>query len=949
MAFIFYGNPNVTTSSVDVNTNGIVASRTSGVVPFFCQVSASGVLCTGTNANGNPVLPYEDLMFSFDGDVTAGHDTVVNPTNNLGTVVSTCVQAGPEATFCYRTPGTYTITMTVWYQTAPGVYASTTKILSVTATAFSGTTRYLDTNLITGANNGTSPANAWQAGTAVATLNTWLGGGSNRKLSVAQGSVYTVTSGSSLGIGGNNQSTVHLDNYVGSVGASVNPVFKAAGAPKPAQLCSIYFVAPNNGNCTDYLVSGIDVINDGSSTCSAGIGGLGAPFGTCVYSYVYVDSCNVTNTKNVNWTGASISGIGSLTTAFGCGFWKCVFTSPIITSGSSFGVHGIYNEFNNWWSVIGCSISGSGSDPNRDHYIYPECNSHSHYRWITFGETGIGNAQWDYCINMNCGDTIPTAGQAATVFEDYHLIRDNRFGVITPAFGGQSGRFIHDLSSASNEPASSCFRNVVTENNFITGITSGSFGYFNQASHTLRDNKYYNCATVYDADGRTAGAMHTQFYRNKIYKPSGTSGNAMPDFFGNNTQAMLIAGTIVTPVNTAFSTAATGGILPTATTFFYRVSALNQFGETLASTETSILTNATLPTPVNAAFSTATTGGSLAAGTYYYRVSAITAAGETLASTETSQVTTGSTSTVTVKWGAVTGATGYRIYGRTTGAELFIAAVGVVTSYTDDGSITPSGALPSSNTATTTLNTVTVKWGAVTAATGYKIYGRTTGAELLIATVGAVTSYTDTGSITPSGALPASNTTTPPALSPVIIFNGRNGCWFIGTALDLTLTTVPGTLPNGKYYVIANAFDGVRWNAQLSTTKGGSPITYTGATGTCTLATNWGYCDRQSFFNNSVWDARTTTALWTLHSIAEWDPSNNNSIIDNNNYYLPAGGATPNFVFQATDSTSYPYSKFSGSPNLLDVHATFNATTWSDPVNGIFDSAARIITFILRT
>lgn len=112
----------------------------------------------------------------------------------------------------------------------------------------------------------------------------------------------------------------------------------------------------------------------------------------------------------------------------------------------------------------------------------------------------------------------------------------------------------------------------------------------------------------------------------------------------------------------------------------------------------STLLYAALATPVNAAFSTATTGGTLAAATYYYRVSALDANGETLASPETSQVTTGATSTVTVNWGAVPGATGYKVYGRTTGAELLIATVGNVTTYTDTGSVTPAGALPTENT-----------------------------------------------------------------------------------------------------------------------------------------------------------------------------------------------------------------------------------------------------------
>jgi hypothetical protein len=118
--------------------------------------------------------------------------------------------------------------------------------------------------------------------------------------------------------------------------------------------------------------------------------------------------------------------------------------------------------------------------------------------------------------------------------------------------------------------------------------------------------------------------------------------------------------------------------------------------------------SAILATPVNSGFTTATTGGTLAAATYFYRVSATNTSGESLASTETSQVTTGSTSTVTVNWGAVTGATGYRIYGRTTGAEQFIAAVTGVTTYVDIGTPAPSGALPGANTTTGPTSTVNV-------------------------------------------------------------------------------------------------------------------------------------------------------------------------------------------------------------------------------------------------
>ena len=113
-------------------------------------------------------------------------------------------------------------------------------------------------------------------------------------------------------------------------------------------------------------------------------------------------------------------------------------------------------------------------------------------------------------------------------------------------------------------------------------------------------------------------------------------------------------------------------------------------------------TIAPLALPVNAAFSTATTGGTLVPATYWYRVAATNAQGTTLASTQTSQVVPAgtNTNTVTVNWALIVGATGYKVYGRTTGAELLMATIssGSTLTFVDDGSVTPAGALPTAAT-----------------------------------------------------------------------------------------------------------------------------------------------------------------------------------------------------------------------------------------------------------
>ena len=112
------------------------------------------------------------------------------------------------------------------------------------------------------------------------------------------------------------------------------------------------------------------------------------------------------------------------------------------------------------------------------------------------------------------------------------------------------------------------------------------------------------------------------------------------------------------------------------------------------------------------------TSGTLGAATYYYRVSATTAAGETIPCVEKS-LSVGASSGIIVSWQQEPGATGYRVYGRATGAELFIAAVtsGATTSYTDTGSITPAGAMPTVNTAMIGFGTMTATGPAASGAT----------------------------------------------------------------------------------------------------------------------------------------------------------------------------------------------------------------------------------------
>jgi hypothetical protein len=92
-------------------------------------------------------------------------------------------------------------------------------------------------------------------------------------------------------------------------------------------------------------------------------------------------------------------------------------------------------------------------------------------------------------------------------------------------------------------------------------------------------------------------------------------------------------------------------------------------------------------------------GGTLATATYGYRVSAVVHGLESQAAAEQTAAVTGPTGSVAVSWTAVANAQRYKVYGRTQGAELFMATVTAPTvTFTDTGAVTPAGALPGANT-----------------------------------------------------------------------------------------------------------------------------------------------------------------------------------------------------------------------------------------------------------
>lgn len=122
---------------------------------------------------------------------------------------------------------------------------------------------------------------------------------------------------------------------------------------------------------------------------------------------------------------------------------------------------------------------------------------------------------------------------------------------------------------------------------------------------------------------------------------------------------------------------------------------------------------------------TSTASGALTAGTYYYKVTGISSYGESLASTEVS-ATLSAAGTINLSWTAVPGALSYGIYrGAASNGEILIATT-ASTSYADAGTASPSSNIPVPSvggSGPVTTCSISFSWSAVSGAVGYRLLG----------------------------------------------------------------------------------------------------------------------------------------------------------------------------------------------------------------------------------
>lgn len=187
----YSGNPYVNITAID--TSGGIACSRSGTIytPAFVMVSASAITATGT------VVPYEDLEFTWDFGDPSGTEIFTNPITRQQ-VNANSGQRGGEAAYCYRTAGTYTITLTVrGSDGAGGIGATATKTLAITITDFDSiaTDWYYDSNAVGSSNVGTlaNPFTLLTGGLPDVTNLTAKLGVANSRINIKRGSSWVVT------------------------------------------------------------------------------------------------------------------------------------------------------------------------------------------------------------------------------------------------------------------------------------------------------------------------------------------------------------------------------------------------------------------------------------------------------------------------------------------------------------------------------------------------------------------------------------------------------------------------------------------------------------------------------------------------------------------------------------------------------------------------------------
>jgi hypothetical protein len=461
----------------------ITITRISGSIPFVVQATAVGSSATWINPDtsvSEPLpSPYDQLHYTWDFGDGTGAETLTHPVSGL--VVDADVhQTGPQATFVYRRPGTYTVTLTASIKNTSGVVTQANADLLVTVSGFTGQTQYFDPDAGDDGNNGLTiltPKRSWSA------FSDWITGGDNRRAFLKSGTTLVQTT--SLHNAG---SHTRVEPY----GSGSSPIIQA-GPTFPGSPMVVVF---GHHGLEDQVYSGIKFMGMGRASTIVHSYGEDDPSARDV---AFMD-CTLENSLPTGLNLVTLTGdyLSHFT------FWECHFRHND-SAGQAMYVHfegsSTPMEF---LSVVGGSFLGGDGNHVLDHHIYASgWRRYDLMRWIDFGEATSKN----FCLNMNASRNGNNT--------EYMLIDG------CDVTGCSNGI---DCSNGANDPALGQFDHFIIQNTAVhDGDSATGYGILGYCVRRLviRDSLFYgNPRTdlrITDPD------VNYQVYRNKFWRD--TAGN----------------------------------------------------------------------------------------------------------------------------------------------------------------------------------------------------------------------------------------------------------------------------------------------------------------------------------------------------------------------------------------------------------------------------------------
>jgi hypothetical protein len=544
----FLAQNNAKITAIDV-TGGIVASQLGGDNPSFVHVSACNITCTGeyVDTDGNTlsaftVNTWEDLEYRWDFGDSSGTETFTQPTDGA-TVNANSDQIGPEAMYCYRTPGTYTITLTARGKNGSSYVQASTSLLKLhtdetttsstyavtnwetSATTNSWPTYYFDSVNGLDANNGLSSGAPKQTTAAMELLFESAQFAIGMRFLLAEGSTFIITGdrwqGSQTPFGTN----VRFDSYVGSGGAGADPIIRKTTDGGATTADHMWSGINRTSVISNIRFELLDTRTSGTGSPSMFELGAGGPT-TC--RHVHFDNCTFYLEGAKAGTGqddrkSGVMGIhadpanNQNSNIHSHGLWGC----DTIADGGVVGIP-FYAEIGRFWGVLGCTFTALNSvrvsQATVEHWFYPHVRRDSMFRWNAFG--GLIGA---FCINQNWDTT--SGGDLEC---DYIYIGDNDCDG-----EGRSMRFV-DVNNGAGTGVTEFTSVVIERNAFHDTTANNSLSGDRGNTRTIRDNRAWGLSSPGLFDIGAAGTISAKIYRNFGYQEASAGAGGIWGFSDNS-------------------------------------------------------------------------------------------------------------------------------------------------------------------------------------------------------------------------------------------------------------------------------------------------------------------------------------------------------------------------------------------------------------------------------